>query len=72
MVIKMSFGKHLVQKEDFDIEELDPLDDDIILDIEEELKSEFMDDEPEMFDDEEKDKKEEENETNIVIDLEEG
>ena len=59
-------------KEDFDIEELDPLDDDIILDIEDELKSELMDDEPEMIDDEEEDKEEKEIETNILINLEEG
>ena len=58
-------------KNEFDIEELDPLDDELMLDLDEDFKSELMEeDEQEIYDDED-DGKEEESD-NATVDLEEG
>ena len=59
-------------KEDFDIEELDPLDDELMLDLDEEFKSELMEeDEQEIYDDEDEGREEEESD-NAIVDLVEG
>ena len=56
-------------KDDFDIEELDPLDEEIMIDLDEEFKSELMDEEQ---DDEDEDKEEQKTETSTFVQIEEG